>query len=172
MSLQEIKKELDTYRQQLLAESDDLTRSNVRTHLSDNLVPLFDMLVTELVKRDDEVDGALDELEEAVDSLIEESSEVLHQETAAQIIGVFELGKSIALDLRGVLEKLDDTMRKRVAKKILSYIKACETVTQTIAEITIEPEADELPEDVAGPSKSDDDGDDDGDDDDDDKKGG
>jgi hypothetical protein len=120
-------------RLQALPESEAI---NVKQILCDDVLPLFDGLV-ESIQEGIEADVA--DLEDAVDELMDASSDVLHPETAAKLIGTLEFGKQIALELEALLkkQKTDDLSKKRISGLIQMFRQGAEISLGIIQEITI-----------------------------------
>lgn len=131
----------------------------LKLELVENIFPMFEGLVDAL---EEDYGTALDDLNTAVDQLIDQSSDLLQPQTAAQILGVFELGKLLANELEALAKQADDVSRKRIAELVLTYRRGAEVVGTLVAGITLD-EDDEDPATAgaqAEPGGDDDDGDD------------
>jgi hypothetical protein len=143
MGLAELKADCKVHRDRLLRADLaglDLAQLTafVKSELAENLFPLLEGLV-EAIQED--VCAPLDELDDAVDELIDQSEDVLHPETAAQIVGVIEVGKLLCNEMDMLLAALkDDVRRKRVREMVKAYRQAAEVVTELVVNMTLDDE--------------------------------
>jgi hypothetical protein len=146
MGLAELRADCKVHRDRLLrADLATLDHAGliafVRSELADNLFPLLEGLVEAI---QDDVVAHVDELDDAVDELIDQSEDVLHPETAAQIIGVFEIGKLLCNEMDVMLAALkDDVRRKRVREMVKAYRQSVEVATEAVVGMTLEAEEEE-----------------------------
>lgn len=133
MGLSELKADCKTQRQRLAKLSPgDI---DARLELLDNILPLFEGLIDTI--QDDVVSDVAD-LAGAVDELIDQSSDVLHPETTAKILGVFEVGKLICSELEAMIQGLDDVSKKRIVELTDGYREGVEIMTEVLAECTLD----------------------------------
>ncbi len=126
---------------------------NIKQELCDNVLPLFEGLVDALQEG---LEADVADLEEAVDELMDASTDVLHPETAAKIAGTIEFGKQVALELEQLVkkQKVDDVTKKRILGLVAMFRQGAEVSLGILQEITI-------PLDDVPPDDDEDDGDDD-----------
>lgn len=141
----------------------DQLKAWLRAELVDNVYPMFEGVVAAV---QEDIEPALDELAEAVDELMDQADEILHPPSAAKIIGVFELGKALAVELEALIARADDVTRKRVGDLIKLYRQSAEVASEMVAGFTLDPEEPASaaePEDGATADDGDDEDEDDGD---------
>jgi hypothetical protein len=150
MGLAELRADAKLVRERLAAQAD----IDIKHELTENVLPLFEALVDAI---HGDVVEPLADLEETVDQIVDQSSDVLHPETAARIAGVIELGKSLAGELEALLSagKVDDVSKKRIKQLVRTYRQGAEVAGNIIAEITIPLE--DLPQAQPTDAASDDD---------------
>lgn len=144
MGLQEIKADARVLGERL--QKMPIVDIDFRHELTENVLPLFEGLCNAL---EEEVVVRVDDLEEAIDELMDQSTDVLHPETSAKIIGVVEFGKQLATELEQLIAKgkLDDLTKKRVKDLVKTYRQGAQIVTDIVTEITIPLDEVEPPED-------------------------
>lgn len=176
MALADLKQDLASHRERLSklkldGMAPEKFAAVMKMELVENVFPLFEALVESI---EDEVLVQVDELGQAVDELIDQSEDVLHPETAAQILGVLEVGNLIAKELESALARLkeleadDELERKRATDLIIAYRQAHPIIEGMIGQITLDPSEDQPSNGVSGAGVPDDGGDEDQDDDEDD----
>lgn len=177
MGLAETQADIKMARDQIAAVT---TLDELKTQLLDNVLPLMDGIVDstreEFARHGEVLQSVVDE----VDTMVDESDDILQPETTGEILAVLELGKVLANELETLLKKADEITKKRVAPILKAYRQGAIVLGEKLAEITIplEPEDDEpvavapgvpgAPVAVAEEKEGDDDEEDDDDDDDDD----
>lgn len=110
---------------------------DVKFELTENILPLFEAMCEAAAEQDAEIEG----LGEAVDELIDQTEDVLHVETAAEIMKVLELGVLLATELEAVLPRVDDLKKKKIRALIKGYLVGKENVENIITEITVPDDA-------------------------------
>ena len=144
MSLEELKSDIASHAERLAGTdfsrlSKDQLAKAVQVELGENILPLFQALVESLQAKADETDEAIDDLAGAMDELIDQSGDVLHPETTAKIVGLFEVGKMIATELEALLAaSTDETKKRRLGMLIAGYRQSVELVTEIVAAATLE----------------------------------
>lgn len=151
MGLAEVKADVQLAREQLLKLP--LDKFNAKQELTENVLPLFESICTAIEEEFGELAEELADQGEAIDELIDQSGDVLHPDTTAKIIGVFEVGKALAAELEQALPKLDDLAKKRIRQIIKTYRQGVQVVSNELAEITLTPE--ELEERAAAAANAD-----------------
>ena len=139
---------------------DDLAKA-VQQEIAENLLPLMEGLVDAMLAATKDTDERFDDLAAAVDELIDQSEDVLHPDTTAKIIGVFQIGQAIATELGAMIAKHppDQLTKRRLEQLIAAYALGVETVGQHVTAVT-------LVEDGPGVEDGDDEDDEDADEDD------
>lgn len=145
MGLSEIKADCKIHRERLLGMDLDALvldprklAAFLKAELADNLYPLLEGSVDAI---EEDVVAHVDELDDAVEELIDQSEDVLHPETAAQILGVFEICKIVCKELDSILPALKDEVRRRRLKELVkSARQGIEVVAEVVASITLDPE--------------------------------
>jgi hypothetical protein len=143
MGLQELRADATLVRERLAKLDPD--KINYKSELCDNLLPLFEGLIDAI---GEEVLEPQAEIEEALDDLIDQASDVLHPETAAKIAGVIEYGKLLAAELEALMPSLDDIGKKRVRTIVKTYRQGAEVVGQMIIEMTVPEDEDDEGEEL------------------------
>lgn len=115
----------------------DPSKIDLKTELADNLYPILEGLVDAVKKRLADVEDEVADLGEQVDEMNDQVGEVLHPETAGQIVEVFTLGDLLASELEQLMPKLDDLTKKRVRQIVKSYRQGVVVISQVLAEITM-----------------------------------
>ena len=143
MGLEELKSDIKGHAARIAAinftllSKDQLAEATKRE--LDNILALMEAKVDAIEERAAETDEALEDLAGAVDELIDQDEDVLHPETTAKIVGVFEIGKLVAKELESLTSVLsDDTRKKRIAALVKSYRAGVEAVTQIVVDVTLE----------------------------------
>lgn len=170
MALADLKADLASHRERLSklkldGMAPEKFAAVMKMELVENVFPLFEALVESI---EDEVMVQVDELGQAVDELIDQSEDVLHPETAAQFLGVLEVGRLLAKELEDALGRLreleadDEVSRKRGMDLILAYRQAHPLVEGMINQITLDPAEHQASNGVGDlPDEDEDDGEDD-----------
>lgn len=114
----------------------------MRAELVENVLPLFEALVESI---EEEVQVQVDELGQAVDELIDQSEDVLHPETTAQIVAVLEVGKLLASELERAIAGLSPGEQKRATDLITAYRQSAPLVEGILAQITLDASDDQTP---------------------------
>lgn len=134
MGLAEVKADAVLAREQLLKMT-DLDPIKLRTQLTENILPLFEGLVDAVAEELGAMGGDIDELDQVVEQLIDETGEIISPETGAKIVGLVEIGKVLADELEGLLAKVDDLSKKRVRQLIKSYRQGAQIVAELVTEL-------------------------------------
>jgi hypothetical protein len=141
-SLQEAHADLVAYSERIAAASP--SSLDLHAELSNNILPILAGLFEGIGE------DVLDELadhEGAIDELMDQSTDVLHPDTAVKIAGTIEFGKAIAIELETLVKKVkvDDLTRKRIKDLISTFREGAAASLDIIQQITIP--LDELPDD-------------------------
>lgn len=119
--------------------------NTMRSLINDEILSLFDGFI-------EVVSDKADEHEKMLVDLIEDSGELIHEDTAKTIIGALELGAALCLIVEDI--KIDDELlAKKLTQAKESYERAAVMAAQLIEEITLEDEDED-----ADDSDNDDDG--------------
>lgn len=151
MGFAELKADAKLLREGYQALKDSSTL-DARYELAENILPLFEGLCDAVDEKLADVEEEIADQGEALDELIDQSSDVLHPETATKILGVFEIGKLLANELERAIAKGDDVTKKRVRELIKTYRQGAEVMSEVITEITMPIEPDD-PEEVGEPGE-------------------
>jgi hypothetical protein len=136
----------------LRAELPDVDTEWCKREFADNVWPFLEELVR--CVQEDVVEEVRD-LGEAIDEIIEREHSMLHPELAAMIIGVFEAGKLVCVELeKAIADSEDELAKKRITELMHAYLQGAEIVSERVAEVTLEEDEvgaaaeDEVPEDA------------------------
>lgn len=117
----------------------------VKKYLKGTLWPFLEAIVGGV----EAVDGVLEEQAEALDELIEESSELLHGETASEIITTLSLAGELAAALKTKL-LANDALIAKIEEFGIKAAKVMETVAEISVDDTEAEGDDEKEEDADG----------------------
>lgn len=129
-------------------ELDKLSREKlvdfVKTELAQNVYPFLEAFAEAVQKDLGQIEETVGELDEAVEALEEgNDEEALHPETAQQILGLLQLGRTISAACTPFVTKgvqITDEKRKRLKNMIAAYAQGFEVVAEMIVAITVKPE--------------------------------
>lgn len=144
MGLAELRADAKLERERIAALPMD--QFDAKRELTENILPLLEGLAEAIAQDNEARDEVIESLAQDVDDLVDQSGDVLHPETTAKILGMFEAGKLLANELEKAINKFDDVTKKRIRFLIRSYRQGVEVVGSIVQEITMAP--DEI-EDVA-----------------------
>lgn len=132
MSIEELQSDIERNLGELDAQA-FLSFDDIKTYLKSTIFPLLASVGSEL-----------EEIDNDVADMVQQSEDILQPETA----GLFAMLCGNTIQLCGALQKrLKDNKNDAVwAQKIAQTMQLCELVRNTLAEITVQPDADPEPD--------------------------
>lgn len=107
-----------------------------------NLAPMFESAVDAI---GEDVVSRVDDLEDAVQEIREESDDSLTEETASQILAVFQMARALANKVLGFARNVDAVTRQRLQKEVRAFQTSETAVRQLVEAITLVDDEEEIP---------------------------